>query len=194
MGRTVIHINEGKGETAETSLDFQDTDLYMNALKLSTEHSYSGVYIIRGDETVLYLNRWASQILGLEPEEVLNKKTTDFFPNAKLVNVMRSGIPQINVSAVRNNREIIVTRLPIYKEGAIIGGIAIFQDYKKIQKTELEFRSKFMKQGFTARYKLKFTQAQTLRFSFPVKVVREKNYLRRAFTMLAAGRAHHLSP
>lgn len=136
----------------EKGLDRKNTDLFLEAFRLATDFSYNGIIILRDDYTVAYVNQWASEYLNIPTETILNKKYTSFFPNSALVEVMKTGETQLNMTTIRNNKKTIVSRFPIQTTTGLLGGIAIFQDYGKLQIFEAQMRHKFSERGLTAHY------------------------------------------
>lgn len=90
--------------------------------------------------------------MNIPIEKCLYRKTTDFFPNSELVKAMKSGKIQKNKIDVRNNKNVIITRIPIYEENKVIGAIALFQDINNIQNNEMEIRKKISEKGLLAKY------------------------------------------
>lgn len=65
---------------------------------------------------------------------------------------MKTGEKQLNMTTIRNNKKTIVSRFPIISANGLLGGVAIFQDYGKLQKFEVQMRNKFSERGLTAHY------------------------------------------
>lgn len=131
------------------------TEISEKVLKIALDFSYSGVLVINKNHTIIYINHWASEFLDIPIEKSLYRKTTDFFPNSELVKVMESGEHQKNKVDIRNNKDVIVTRMPLYDGDEIIGAIALFQDVQHIQQNEMEIRSILTNKGFFAKYHFK---------------------------------------
>ncbi|MEA4973639.1 MAG: sigma 54-interacting transcriptional regulator [Candidatus Metalachnospira sp.] len=136
----------------ENEYDRKNTDLFLEAFRLATDFSYNGIIILKDDFTVAYLNQFASEYLNIPIETILGKTYTRFFPNSALVETMKTGEKQLNMTSIRNNKKTIVSRFPIKSANGLIGGIAIFQDYGKLQKFEVQMRHKFSERGLTAHY------------------------------------------
>ena len=97
------------------------------------------------------INQTCLDALGME-KEVIGRYILDIIPESRLPEVLQSGrIHEADIWSV-NGRDTIVTRLPIIKNGKIIGAIAksLFLDVsgakmmlKKLQETQQEFQALF---------------------------------------------------
>lgn len=133
--------------------NIQFVEISEKVLKVALDNSYSGVLVINKFHVVIYVNEWASKFLNIPIEKLINRKTTDYFPNSELVKVLESGEPQKNRIDIRNNKEVIVTRIPLYNDdNQIIGAVALFQNIQYIQENEMEIRTKLNNKGFNAKY------------------------------------------
>lgn len=114
------------------------------------ESPYMVYVAVNLEGRITLMNRTYLDALGLSKEDVIGKHILDIIPNSRLPEILRSGhIDKADIWKV-NERETIVTRLPIIKNGEIIGAVgkSLFLDMsgakimmQKLQETEKEFRA-----------------------------------------------------
>lgn len=125
----------------ETEKDFQAI------LEGLIESPYMVYVIVDKDGYITTMNQTYLDILGMKKEDVIGKYILDITPTSELPAVLRTGrIDKADVYPIMG-RDTIVTRLPIIKNGEIVGAIgkSLFLDMsgakilvKKLQDTEKE--------------------------------------------------------
>jgi len=94
-----------------------------------------GIIAIDKEGKITYMNRRASLILNVRPEDVLGKYVVDTIPNTRLHIVLSTGVPEIDRIQNVGENVIITSRIPIRDaEGNIIGAVAVFRDITSVQK------------------------------------------------------------
>ncbi|PKM77376.1 MAG: AAA family ATPase [Firmicutes bacterium HGW-Firmicutes-15] len=114
------------------------------------ESPYMVYVIVDKEGYITAMNQTYLDILGFKKEDVVGKHILDITPTSELPEVLRTGrIDKADIWPIKG-RDTIVTRLPIVKDGEIIGAIgkSLFLDMsgakilmKKMQETEKEFAS-----------------------------------------------------
>jgi PAS domain S-box-containing protein len=85
----------------------------------------AGVLITDEQGRIVYLNDAYTKIIGLSREEVIGKLATDIVPGSRMHIVAKTGQEEIgSIFKLKNGESILVNRLPIKKDGKIIGAIA----------------------------------------------------------------------
>lgn len=75
---------------------------------------------------IIYINKNHAQVLGIELEEVFGKHVQDIIPNTRMHLVAESGKEEIgSIFQMKNGQTIICNRLPIKKDGVVIGAVAV---------------------------------------------------------------------
>ncbi|MEN6327174.1 MAG: sigma 54-interacting transcriptional regulator [Syntrophomonas sp.] len=98
--------------------------------KALLDSPYMACVVINKEGRITFINDSYLDFLGMKLEEVMGKHILNVTPNSKLPEILRTGkVDPVDIWSV-NNRETIVTRLPIVKDGEIIGAVGqtIFQD------------------------------------------------------------------
>ncbi len=117
----------------------------VNRKNCSIEHLYAvlnsthnGIMAVDTSGIVTLFNRGAEKILGMRTDEALGKKVDSLFKVPSLLSTVRSGRPDVGRKVVINGKSIYSNRSPVYKDGRMIGAVAIFQDTTDIEKLSEE--------------------------------------------------------
>ncbi len=129
----------------------QETEKEFRALSEALIESPYMVYVIVDkDGIITAMNRTYLDILGFTKEEVVGQHILDITPTSELPVILKTGRIDEAVIWTINGRDTIMSRMPVMKEGKIIGAIAksLFLDMSgakifmhKLQETEKEFRA-----------------------------------------------------
>ncbi len=107
--------------------------------------AYSGIVAIDEKGTIRIFNKAAERILGKTSEEVIGKNILNIVPNTRLLDVIKTGKPEINQKFYYENKILITNRTPIMRGGKPVGAVAVFQDITDLEKLMEEL-------GTTKRY------------------------------------------
>lgn len=98
-----------------------------------------------------------AEFLNVKREDAIGKPVTEVIENTRLMKVLETGIPEIESTQKINGKNMIATRMPIKKDGQVVGafGRVLFKDiedlknlYDKINKMKTElnlYKSRFLK-------------------------------------------------
>jgi len=115
------------------------------------------IVLIDAKSNIEEISEAYADFLGVKRNEVIGMPVTEVIENTRLVNVLETGIPEIESTQKINGKNMIATRAPIRKNGQIIGafGRVLFKDvddlkklYDKINKMKTElnlYKSRFFK-------------------------------------------------
>ena len=88
-----------------------------------------GILAIDGDQTIIFLNTSAAEMLSLDREEVLGRPLHQAYPNSTLDRILRTGQPEYNVSmSSLKEIRVLADRLPLYDDGKLAGAVSIFRN------------------------------------------------------------------
>ncbi|MEA4924740.1 MAG: sigma 54-interacting transcriptional regulator [Syntrophomonadaceae bacterium] len=129
----------------------QETEKEFQALKEALIESPYMIYVIVDkDGYITTMNQTYLDAYGLKKEEVLGRHILEVVPNSGLPNVLKTGKIDEAVIWPINGRDTIMSRMPIMKDGEVIGAIAksLFLDMSgakilmhQLQETEKEFQA-----------------------------------------------------
>ncbi|HWP97486.1 MAG TPA: sigma 54-interacting transcriptional regulator [Syntrophomonadaceae bacterium] len=143
----------------------QETEKEFRAISEALIESPYMVYVIVDkDGIITAMNQTYLDALGLEKSQVVGKPIMEVTPTSLLMETLKTGrIDQADIYPI-NGQDYIITRLPIIKDGQIIGACArsLFMDMsgakilmKKLQETEKELNiyKEEVRQGYRAKWK-----------------------------------------
>ncbi|HPJ07341.1 MAG TPA: sigma 54-interacting transcriptional regulator [Deltaproteobacteria bacterium] len=108
----------------------------LKLFKLMFDNIYNGIMVTDMDGYVLLFNRPYGDLLGIDPEEQIGRHCTDVVENTRMHIVAKTGKAEINQIQRIKGQDIIVQRIPIYKDGKVIAvfGHVMFKDVKDVEK------------------------------------------------------------
>jgi len=104
--------------------------------KLIFDSIHNGVMVTDAEGFVTHFNKPYGQFLGLDPAAQIGKHCTKVIENTRMHIVANTGKPEINESHRINGQNMVVQRIPIWKEGKVIAvfGQVMFKDIKDVSK------------------------------------------------------------
>ncbi len=128
--RTAIQRNDD-GAFAIQALKQQ-----LEEYKLIFDSIHNGVMVTDADGYVTHFNKPYGQFLGLEPADQIGKHCTEVVENTRMHLVAKTGRAEINQSHLINGQNMVVQRIPIWKDGKVIAvfGQVMFKDIKDVTK------------------------------------------------------------
>ncbi|MFQ3620241.1 MAG: Spo0B domain-containing protein, partial [Spirochaetales bacterium] len=111
-----------------------------------------GILAVDAQGQILLINENAKTLLGLSQVPV-RCLVQDLIPNTRLLEVIKTGIPDIDDEQVINNRILLVNRIPMSSHGKVIGAVATFRDMSEIRAMAEELTSvKLYVEGLRAQH------------------------------------------
>lgn len=108
-------------EPEEIAHLFQERDATLQSVR-------EGIIAINRDGIITTMNRTALKTLGLAPDTPLaGRPILDILPESDLLSVLESGTPDFDREVWMRNRQMVVNRLPVRQDDAIIGVVASFR-------------------------------------------------------------------
>ena len=109
--------------------------LIAEALKILLRNRYEGMIIIDKEGHVAFMDKPTEKLFGLEPGGAKGRPFSDFFPDLGILQVLKTGVPQIGQIQEIGGQKKIVTRFPIIKDGTVIGAVGkvIFHEIEAIR-------------------------------------------------------------
>jgi len=106
-------------------------DLFESALDASAE----GLSFISPDGILLYVNQSFEAIHGVKASEVIGRHVTDVIKNTRMDIVAKTQLPEETEFLIDGSRRYVVSRIPVYRKGRMIGvlGKIDFPDLDKVK-------------------------------------------------------------
>lgn len=153
--------------------ELEHVKLLKTTLETVIENPYEGVIVVDEKGIVTLVNDTYLHILNKKREEVVGRHILDVTPHSLLPQVLKSGETCIGDVWEVNGQEMLVARVPIFRDGRIVGAVkkTLFTDMqlaklvaRKLVKveTELESYKQELKQMYTYRYTLDDLVGETL--------------------------------
>jgi transcriptional regulator with PAS, ATPase and Fis domain len=101
----------------------------------------TGIVAIDREVNIIVFNASAANLLGVPKERAMGKNLRTILPNAALINVLRTGQPEVGRIDVVRNKTIVANRAPILHRGLMIGAVSMFQDMTEMEKISRELDS-----------------------------------------------------
>ncbi len=101
----------------------------------------NGVIAIDREGKILVFNEAAARLMGIPREQGLNRHILAVVPNSGLVNVLRTGKPEMGQRQVIGQRTLLTNRSPIFYKNKMIGAVSVFQDITDMEKISRELDS-----------------------------------------------------
>ncbi|WP_254843949.1 sigma 54-interacting transcriptional regulator [Virgibacillus dokdonensis] len=154
--QTPAYVIDGNTEellgqiTAKELLAFQkymhheltQIDNLMHWYELIFDTAYEGLTVVDDQGVIQLFNQAYSRYVGVAKEEALGKKADDIIENTRLPVVLKTGIPERSQAHRLQGQNLVVHRIPIWKDNKIIGaaGILVYEGvseiYEVIQKMD----------------------------------------------------------
>lgn len=150
----ITPLNIG-GDIAGGIVVFQDlTDLEQAARELETVKAlnktfdtvlniiHDGIIVVDKKGKTTLVNQAMSDFLALHPQEIMGRHITDVIEGSRLHVVANTGVLESSDVLTIGGRPIIVSRLPIIKEGKVVGAVgkAVFPQLAEVQELAEKIR------------------------------------------------------
>ncbi|MBO8173284.1 MAG: sigma 54-interacting transcriptional regulator [Bacillaceae bacterium] len=148
-------------ERALSQLDEKEKEVLH--FKEILELLYDGILLVDENGYVQLINQTYCDFLGVKMEEVMGKHCTEVVENSRMHIVAKTGQPEVGHVQKVGDKEIVVTRLPVRKNGKVVGAIGkvLFSDIYELKtlaqrlnlvESKLDYYKKELKRVQGARY------------------------------------------
>jgi PAS domain S-box-containing protein len=105
-------------------------------------HIYNGVLVTDAQGYITHFNEPYGRFLGVNPAEQLGRHTTEVVENTRMHLVAQTGKPEINVAHRIMGQDMVVQRIPIYKDGEVIAvfGQVMFKNVRDVSRLAKKLR------------------------------------------------------
>jgi PAS domain S-box-containing protein len=123
----------------------QNTD---DALHAILESAYEGIAVVDENGVLLEFNEAYSRFTGVKREEAIGRHVTEVIDNTNLHLTVKTGLPERGVLQNIQGQEMVVHRIPIWRDGKVRGaiGMLIFEGvtevYRIYERLQEEHRKK----------------------------------------------------
>ncbi|MCB2307661.1 sigma 54-interacting transcriptional regulator [Clostridium estertheticum] len=144
-------------------MDFQKDAVEI--LKTVIDNAYDGIIIIDKNAIITMISKSYCEFMGISEENAIGKPVTDVIQNTRMHIIVQTGVTETAQLQSIKGSYMIATRLPIIKNGEIIGAIGkvLFRNVKELN--TLYSKIKTMKKELET-YKTQLKQLNTASYSF----------------------------
>ncbi|KZN95573.1 sigma-54-dependent Fis family transcriptional regulator [Aeribacillus pallidus] len=112
----------------------QSKEYTAEILNIVLESAYEGICVVDRQAIIREFNSAYSRFLGVRQEDVIGRKVTDVIENTRLHIVLETGVPERGFIQKINGQDMVVHRIPIWKNQQVIGaiGMLIFEGVSEV--------------------------------------------------------------
>jgi PAS domain S-box-containing protein len=122
-------------------------------LKSIIDFAYDGIIGIDANGKITVFNPVAEKVVGCSAEKAIGKSIETIVENTRMIEVLKSGLPEKEDFQNIRGVTIATNRIPIVVNGEVRGVVATFQEVEKIQKIERQLRKQLYLKGHVAKAK-----------------------------------------
>lgn len=117
-----------------------------DVLSVILESAYEGIAVVDEYGTLLEFNDAYSRFTGIERKDAIGRHVTEVIDNTNLHVTVKTGIPERGVIQNIQGQDMVVHRIPIWKEGKVAGAIGmlifegvteVYKIYESLQKSHM---------------------------------------------------------
>lgn len=93
--------------------------------RLSFDTAYEGIAIVDENGVIQMFNDTYSRFVGVSKEEAIGQLAENVIENTRLPVVLKTGVPERNQVHRLQGQNLVVHRMPIWKQGRVIGAVGM---------------------------------------------------------------------
>lgn len=121
---------------------------------LTFETAYEGLAVVDRQGIIRIFNDMYSRFVGIPKEDAIGKRADKVIENTRLLTVLKTGVPERSQAHRLQGQDLVVHRLPIWKDGELIGAVGmlvyegiseiyqVIERMKRLEKGELPIEGK----------------------------------------------------
>lgn len=131
-----LALLQNTSELINITRELTESQHHVEALENIFECAPQGIVVVDKNGVISKVNRAYEEAYGVSREDLLGRKACDVIENTRLPIVLQTGVPEITDVQEHKGRQLIVSRVPLFKDGEIIGAIgeAVFKDAQEISR------------------------------------------------------------
>ena len=117
-------------------LDLDHAEKLLPVLELMLDQAFLGIIFVDPDGVIRFMNQQYEELIGVDRKETYGKHITEYFPDSRLPNVIRTRKAELGWKYNYQGRgTLVVNRIPITKGDKLIGAMTqcIFRDISEMQ-------------------------------------------------------------
>lgn len=160
-------------ETENLKQKLKEMEDNMEILESVINSAYDGIIIVDENGYITKFNRAYENFLGIKEKDILGKHVTDVIENTRMHIVVKTGKEEIGYVQRIQGHDMIASRIPIKRNGKIIGAVGkvLFQDIQELKALAQRLR---LLESKLNHYKGEIRRMQEAKYSFDNIVTRSK--------------------
>ncbi len=90
------------------------------------DHAYECIVVVDRQGYITRLNRSYEEVLGMAADAAIGKHVTEVIENTRMHIVAASGVPEVGWVQKINGHDRIVQRIPLFRDGQVVGAVGKF--------------------------------------------------------------------
>lgn len=129
-----LAIIQDVSENRDITKSLTTTQHKVEALECIFENLKQGVIVVDENGIVNLVNPSYEDIMGVPREELLGQNIQDKIENSRMHIMLKTGVPELAEVQSVKGRQVVVNRVPMFKDGRVVGGIgeAVFKDISEV--------------------------------------------------------------
>jgi len=159
-----VAVFQDISELSAVISELKDVKKSKNTLESILETLEEGVVVVDRQGIITKMNKSYGEFLDVDPVAVVGKHVAHVIPNTRMHLVALSGKTEFAKFQQINNNMCVVTRIPIFKDGEVIGAVGnvLFKDVNDVRilaakANKLQSELEFYKEEFSKVYSGKYT-------------------------------------
>jgi len=151
-------------EHNEVVLQLEDVKRLKSTLESILESLHEGIVVVDKTGSIIMMNKAYCEFLNLDPQTVVGRHVADVIPNTRMHFICQQGKAEVNELQKIKENTCVVSRIPIIKDGEIIGAVGnvAFKDIKELKSlvgriSKLESELEYYKEELFKAYGGKYT-------------------------------------
>lgn len=157
----VIDVNEMMAYHKQIQQELAKERELVKWFNLTFETAYEGLAVVDKNGIIKVFNDTYSRFVGVSKEDAVGKRADKVIENTRLLTVLKTGVPERSQAHRLQGQDLVVHRLPIWKDGELIGAVGmlvyegITEIYQVIERMKQLEKGEFPLKGRVSRdYKL----------------------------------------
>lgn len=131
-------------------------------LRTILETIKEGVIVIDKGGKVKIFNQMATDIFGIKLKERLGELLPNVIRGTGLLNVLKTGLPEIDIIRRVGDVDIVINTIPIVVSDEVLGVVATFKEAARIQNIDRKLKEKLYIKGFAAKYTIDHIKCKSM--------------------------------
>ncbi len=105
----------------------------LEELMVGLNSAYNAILVVDREARVVATNTAMEKILGCTLAEAWGRSIREFIPHTGMGEVLQTGEPRIGSQIAINGRTYLSNRTPVYRDGLLVGAVAVLQDITALE-------------------------------------------------------------